>query len=237
MKRSRRWHHLSHGSFTILPGVLLLESDEATAQVLFYLHDGGIIIELPAVVRGREHCHQFSLCVELVALLDNLVSATYQVNIVLVAELFYDLLIELVAHASIVVRPAWHIPHSAHSHVIASRLLLVFIGRVRPKQVAHEAVVRHVAGPSYPCVYVAQVLLRQVRTEAAMHAQNSFIDQGRYRHVIKHIGETAPQRWVVPPFDFIEEAVNTGDCLRLVVSTQQEEMVGELNFPSEKQTD
>ena len=65
---------------------------ERTDQILVDGHHGTSVIELPAVIRCREHCDELSLCKKLIAVLDYLMSATDEIQIVLLEEAADDLL-------------------------------------------------------------------------------------------------------------------------------------------------
>lgn len=59
---------------------------ERTQQALINAHHGTGVVELSAVVWRREQRNQLSLREELVAVLNDLVSAAYQVHVVLLEE-------------------------------------------------------------------------------------------------------------------------------------------------------
>jgi len=70
-----------------------------------------------------------------------------------------------------------------------------------------------------------------------MHAHNLLIDDGTHGHAIENVTELLPQLDVVASLAFIIEAIDTCDGCALMVSTQQEEILGELHLVGEKQDD
>jgi hypothetical protein len=56
--------------------------------------------------------------------------------------------------------------------------------------------------------------------EASVHAHNLFIDQGYERHVVKAVVECLPKRNFVSSFDFIEESIDSSNCLTFMVSSE-----------------
>ena len=68
-----------------------------------------------------------------------------------------------------------------------------------------------------------------------MHAHDFLIDQGNKWHVVEAIVERLPQRELVPPLDLVEETVNTGDRLTLVVAAQDNDLLGEADLEREKE--
>lgn len=96
-----------------------LEDLERAHQRLVDAHEGARVVELPAVVGGREDGHQLALREELVALLDHLVGSADEVHVVGFQEARNDVRPEDEAHSSLVFGPP----------------VEVFLG-VRPQQIA-----------------------------------------------------------------------------------------------------
>ena len=92
--------------FLLVYGMELLE---LAAQRLVDVHYGGVIVELAAIVRRREYRHQVAIREKFVALLDDLMSATNQVYLMLLAEFLYNRLAEDVGDAAFVVGPCGNI--------------------------------------------------------------------------------------------------------------------------------
>jgi hypothetical protein len=47
----------------------------------------------------------------------------------------------------------------------------------------------------------------QIRTQTSVHTEYLFIDEGRNRHTVEHIGEDIPHLYIISPIAFIVEAV------------------------------
>ena len=60
---------------------------------------------------------------------------------------------------------------------------------------------------------------------STMHAHDFFINPGNERHVIKAVEELLPERKFISSFDFVEETINSSDRLRLVISSQYDNLV------------
>ena len=63
----------------------------------------------------------------------------------------------------------------------------------------------------------------QLRTQSAMHAQDSVFYDRTDWHVIEAEAEITPQGEGVPPFALVVEAVGSIDCLAFVVTAQKVE--------------
>mmetsp|Transcript_54924 Transcript_54924/g.158939 ORF Transcript_54924/g.158939 Transcript_54924/m.158939 type:complete len:202 (+) Transcript_54924:408-1013(+) len=111
--------------------------------------------------------------------------------------------------------------------------LNVLVG-VSPKQVAQKACVRNIRGAHHALDLVHAFDLGR---EAAMHADDLLVDQAAHREAVEDITELLPQLDVVPPLALVVEAVDPGDRRALVVSSKQEEVLGELDLVSEEQGD
>lgn len=82
---------------------------EGTDEILVYVHEGTVVLELPAVVGRSEHCYQFAFPAEFVALLDYLVGTTNQIDVELGQEGLDYVLPEGEAHSSFVFSPTWNV--------------------------------------------------------------------------------------------------------------------------------
>jgi len=69
-----------------------------------------------------------------------------------------------------------------------------------------------------------------------MHAKNFLIDESCDRQAVKHVTEDAPESNGVTSLAFVVEAVNTVDLGTFMVSSEEEEVLGVLNFVAKKQT-
>jgi len=70
-----------------------------------------------------------------------------------------------------------------------------------------------------------------------MHAKNFIINKGSNGHTVKNILEFFPKADTVPIFTFIVETVNTVDLTALVVASEQEEVLLELDLVGQQQND
>jgi len=69
-------------------------------------HESARVIELAAVVWCTKHCHQLATTEELVAILDDLMGSTDQVDIIFLQELLDNGLAESVGYATVILTPA-----------------------------------------------------------------------------------------------------------------------------------
>ena len=77
----------------------------------------------------------------------------------------------------------------------------------------------------------------QVRTKTTVHGENLLIDNGRNGQAVEAIGECLPKFDVVPPLAFIVETVDSVDGGALVVTTENEEVLGVFDLVSQKEAD
>lgn len=68
-----------------------------------------------------------------------------------------------------------------------------------------------------------------------MHGEDLLVDNGSNRQAVEAIGECLPQLDVVAALALIVEAVDAVDGSTLVVSSQDEEVLGVLDLVGEKQ--
>lgn len=106
--------------------------------------------------------------------------ATYEVQVVLMQELGDHVGTERVRDAAVVLAPTHHV-----------------LVRVRPEEVAQQALVGHV-GRSLDAANLFHRV--EVRREAAVTAEDLFVDDGRHRQTIETVGERFPQLDVVASF-------------------------------------
>ena len=107
-----------------------LQDLERAHEGLVDAHHGAGVIKFTAIVRSGEKCDELSIAEKLVAILDDLMSSTYKVDLVLVVEFSNNILTEGEADTSIIIAPICHF----------------FIG-VRPEKIAEKACVGHVRRP------------------------------------------------------------------------------------------
>lgn len=121
----------------------------------------------------------------------------------------------------------------ADSSVVFSPAHGVLVG-VRPQQVAQQPLVGHVCRP-----HDATDLLHalEVGAEAAVAAEDLFVDYGSHRQAVEAVGERLPQLDVVAALALIVEAVYPVDGGALVVAAQQKEVLRVLDLVGQKQAD
>jgi len=69
-----------------------------------------------------------------------------------------------------------------------------------------------------------------ILAETSVHAHDLLVNQGDQGHVVEAVVKRLPQRYFVPPFDFVEESVDASDSLTLVVATQNDNLCGISNL-------
>jgi len=94
-----------HYADFVLWNSLWLQDHKAASEVICYFHEATVILKHTAIVGCAKDGHQLSAGKEFVALVYNQVASAYQVNIILVTELFYNLLIKGKADSSFVFFP------------------------------------------------------------------------------------------------------------------------------------
>ena len=75
----------------------------------------------------------------------------------------------------------------------------------------------------------------EVGAQTTVHGEDLFINDGGNRKAVEAVGESLPQLDVVSALALIVETVNTVDRGTLVVSTQNEEVLGVLDLVREKE--
>jgi hypothetical protein len=75
-----------------------------------------------------------------------------------------------------------------------------------------------------------------VFTEATMHAHNLFINECDQWHVVEAIIEKLPECNFVASLDLVEESINAGNSLTLVVTTQDNDLLGISHLQGEQET-
>ena len=124
-----------------------------------------------------------------------------QIEVMLLIELFNDVLAERVAHTPLVLAPCCHL----------------FVG-VAPQQVAEKTVVRHV-NRSVEILDLFETV--EIRTQSSVHAKNPLLNKRTHRHVIETITKLSPQADRVPAFAFIVKTISAVDGLAFVVASQK----------------
>ena len=89
-------------------GILLcvtLKGNELAHQILVYIHDSRIVIEVATIILCTEDGHQLLLGEELIAILLYLMPAHDQIQFMLAEELLYDLIRENETDAAVIFAP------------------------------------------------------------------------------------------------------------------------------------
>lgn len=73
--------------------------------------------------------------------------------------------------------------------------------------------------------------------DATVHTHDLLVDESCKWHVVEAIPESLPQGDLVPSLDLIEEAVDPGDGLTLVVASQDDNLVRVFDLQGEKEAD
>jgi len=77
----------------------------------------------------------------------------------------------------------------------------------------------------------------ELRGESSMHAKDFLINKSGNRETVEAVGERFPQFDVISALAFVVEAINTVNGGTLVVSSEQEEVLGVLDLVGEQQAD
>ena len=198
-----------------LPLVGGLEDLEGAHEGLVDRHDGGRVVELPAVVRGREEGDELPAGEELVPVLHHLVGPADQIQIVLVEKGADDVLPEGEGDAPVVLPPAVD--------------LLVGIG---PDDVAEQAGV----GDVRRALDVVDLLEGgQLRAETAVDAEDLLVDDGTAREAVEDVREGLPELDGMPALALVVKAVDPVDRGALVVPPEDEEVLGVLDLVGQDQ--
>lgn len=106
--------------------------------------------------------------------------------------------------------------------------------RVRPQEITHQPLIRHVHRP-FNRPYLVQAL--HLRRQAAVHADDLVVDDGGDGETVEALGEGLPEADAVAAFALVVEAVDSVNGGALVVSSEEEEVVGKLDFVAEEKAD
>ena len=112
-----------------------------------------------------------------------------------------------------------------------ARDVLVGIG---PEEVAEEARLGNVGRAHHPPNLVHRL---EVGREAAVHAENLLVDDGRDRQAVEAVGKRLPELNVVPPLALVVEAVDPVDRGALVVAAEDKEVFRVLDLVREQEAD
>mmetsp|Transcript_46438 Transcript_46438/g.94613 ORF Transcript_46438/g.94613 Transcript_46438/m.94613 type:complete len:335 (-) Transcript_46438:226-1230(-) len=193
-----------------------LQDLERAHQSLVNTHHGTSVVELAAIVRRRKESNQLALGEELVTVLHHLMRTADQVQVVPLQERRHHVVPEGERHATVVLTP--------------SNNILVWIG---PQQIAQQPGVGDISRPHDALDLVHG---RKLGRQASMHGEDLVVDDCRDRQAVEAVRERLPQFDVVATLALIVEAVDSVNGCALVVTTQDEEVFGVLDFVRQQQT-
>mmetsp|Transcript_76524 Transcript_76524/g.211821 ORF Transcript_76524/g.211821 Transcript_76524/m.211821 type:complete len:353 (-) Transcript_76524:157-1215(-) len=190
---------------------------ELAVEVLVQLQDGRHVAAAVAVVGRRPDRHQRVAEHPLEALHHQLVRAADEVQVVALEEGSNHVRTKGERHAAVVLAPA-------HDVLV----------RVGPQQVAQQARVGHVRGPHDALDLVHR---GQLGRQAAVHAKDLLVHDGRDGQAVEAVGVRLPELDVVAPLALVVEAVYPVDARALVVPAQDEKVLGVLDLVRQQQAD
>ncbi len=106
--------------------------------------------------------------------------------------------------------------------------------RVRPQQVTQQTSISHFTSPA-TVLYLIHTT--QLRTQSPMHTDNLIINNGCARQTIEGIAKLFPNFDTVAATAFVVKSVYAVDSGTFVVSTEDEEVFGVLDFVGEEEAD
>jgi len=190
---------------------------EGTHQRVIDGHHRPGIIEFSAIIRRRENGNELPFGEELVAVLDDLMSAHNQVELMAFQEVLNHIGSKGEGHASVILAPA----------------LDVGIG-IGPHKVAQQPRVRNVRRPhNTPNLFQTP----QIWGKAAMDAQDLVLNDGAEWQTVKAVIEGFPDLEVVSLPAFVVEAINAIDRAALMIASEHEEVLGIFDFVGKKEAD
>jgi uncharacterized protein YacL (UPF0231 family) len=154
---------------------------------------------------------------ELVTIFDDLVSTADKIEVVLADELLDDICTEGEGDTTVRLTPT-------------NKTLI----RVRPEEIADQTSISDIAGTNDLLDLVHN---SEFRGQATVAAEDFFVDDAGDGEAVEGVGEGLPELDVVAAFALIEETIDTVDGSALVVTSEDEEVFGELNLEGEDEAD
>eukprot|EP00312_Isochrysidales_sp_CCMP1244_P017090 CAMPEP_0202741702 /NCGR_PEP_ID=MMETSP1388-20130828/4496_1 /ASSEMBLY_ACC=CAM_ASM_000864 /TAXON_ID=37098 /ORGANISM="Isochrysis sp, Strain CCMP1244" /LENGTH=340 /DNA_ID=CAMNT_0049408555 /DNA_START=129 /DNA_END=1150 /DNA_ORIENTATION=- len=192
-----------------------LEHLERADQVLVDPHHRARVVKVAAIVWRGEDGDEAPVAKELVPIFHHLVRAHDQVEVVPLEEGVHAVGSKRVRDTAVVLSPARHVDV-----------------RVGPEQVAEQARVWHLERP----LQRRDVARRdKVRRETAVEAKDALVDERGEGQPVEELLELLPQLDRVAALALVVEAVHAVDGGVLVVSAQQPDLVGVLDFERHQQ--
>jgi len=143
-------------------------------------------------------------------------SSANQINIMLLAESWYNLLTKGEAHSSVIFSPS----------------LDIFVW-VRPKQVTEKTSVWNISRSHYSLDLIQSWKFWR---ETSMHTKNLFINDCSNRETIETVSEGLPEFYVIPSLTFIIEAIDSVNWCTFMITSQKEEVLRILYLISKEKT-
>lgn len=194
-----------------------LQDLEGAHQSLIDTHHGTGVVKLSAVVGGREERDELALGKELVSLLDDLVGAADEVELLALQEGIHNVGTKGVRDTTVVLTPSGDLAV-----------------RVGPEQVAEETVVGDIGGADDALDLLHGL---EIRAETSVHAEDLLVDDGSNREAVEAVCESFPEADVVTTLAFVVETVDSVDGGTLVVATEEEEVLRVLDLEGEEEAD
>jgi hypothetical protein len=169
---------------------------ERAKQGLVHRHHRAGIVKLSTIVRRGEQRDELSFGKELVPIFHDLMSPADQIQVVLLQEARHDVRSKPERDTPVVLRPARDFPVGIRPQQVANKAWSLGMSNdnTRMKQTLLTGV-GDVCRPHYPSDLLHRL---QVRTQASMHAEYLFIDNGSDRQTIETVRERLPQLYIVP---------------------------------------
>jgi len=194
-----------------------LQNLERTHKRFVHAHHGAGVIKLPTVIRRRKESNELPPSEKLVSVLNDLMGAANQVKIVLVQELSHNVLPKREGHAAVILSPPVDI-----------------LIRIGPEKVAQKSGIGHVSRTHNALDLIET---RELRAEAAVHAENLLVDHGGTGQAVEAVRKRLPELNPKPTFAFVVKAVDAVDRGALVVPSKDEKILRVLDLVRHEQAD
>ena len=212
---------------------------ERTQQTLVDAHHGTCIVKFTAVVGCTEQCYELALGEEFVTIFYNLMRTADEVHVVLLQEARNYIWTKGKADTSIVLAPSGNVLVWVGPKEIAEKTAvgnLSWLARVlyRDSHVDCDMDLTHIGGS-----HDAPNLLHRVEigAQAAVHGEDLLINDGGDGQAVEAVGESLPKLDVVASLALVVETVDAVDGSTLVVTAENEEVLGVLDLVRQQKAD